>query len=291
MEELFKARKEKLDVFKALRQKIAKSDKRIDVPDGIYTKCDACGESFLTKELVKHLYVCPNCGQHLKMDARSRLHEVFDNGKYKEMYKNLETTDPLHFPGYKEKLEVLKDKTELDEAVLVGSGRIDGYKTVVCVMDSRFLMGSMGGVVGEKITRGIEYATRRRRPLIIFTTSGGARMQEGIISLMQMAKTSAALAKHNEAGLLYISYICHPTTGGVTASFGTLGDIIIGEPKALIGFAGPRVIESTIKQKLPEGFQRTEFMLEQGFIDLIVERKEMKAKLSLLLKMHSKGGQ
>lgn len=291
MEELFKDRKEKLNVFKALRKKIAKGDKRIDVPDGIYTKCDACGESYLTSELEKSLFVCPKCGQHLKMMARDRLRVVFDSGKYHEMYTNLETTDPLHFPGYKEKLVELQDRTGLDEAVLVGSGRIGGYKTVVCVMDSHFLMGSMGGVVGEKITRGIEYATKRKRPLIIFTTSGGARMQEGIISLMQMAKTSAALAKHHEAGLLYISYITHPTTGGVTASFATVGDIIIGEPKALIGFAGPRVIESTIKQQLPDGFQRTEFMLKQGFIDIIVERKDMKEKLSLLLKLHSKGGQ
>ncbi|MFV0396026.1 MAG: acetyl-CoA carboxylase, carboxyltransferase subunit beta [Coprobacillaceae bacterium] len=290
MEELFKARKEKLSVFKSLRQKMAKGNKRIDVPDGIYTKCDACGESYLTTDLEKQLYVCPNCGQHLKMDARSRLHVVFDSGKYRELYTNLKTTDPLTFPGYNEKLAGLQEKTGLDEAVLVGSGKIGGQKTVVCVMDSRFLMGSMGGVVGEKITKGIEHATKWRRPIIIFTTSGGARMQEGIISLMQMAKTSAALAKHHEAGLLYISYITHPTTGGVTASFATLGDIIIGEPNALIGFAGPRVIESTIKQQLPEGFQRTEFMLDQGFIDLIVERKEMKDKLSLLLKLHSKGG-
>jgi acetyl-CoA carboxylase carboxyl transferase subunit beta len=291
MEELFKARKEKLKVFKSLRQKAADENVRKDVPDGMYTKCEACGETHLTIDLEKHIYVCPNCQQHLKMPARKRLQEVFDYGKYKELYTNLKTNDPLQFPGYQEKIENLQKVTGLDEAVLVGSGRIGGQKTIVCVMDSRFLMGSMGYVVGEKITRGIEHATKRRRPLVIFTTSGGARMQEGIISLMQMAKTSSALARHNEAGLLYISYITHPTTGGVTASFATLGDIIIGEPKALIGFAGPRVIESTIKQQLPEGFQRTEFMQEQGFIDCIWERKDMKTKLSLLIKMHSKGGQ
>lgn len=290
MEELFKARKERLNVFKALRKQIAGGEKRIPVPDGIYTKCEECGESHLTSELKEQLYVCPNCGNHLKMDARSRLDIVFDNGKYREMFTHLETTDPLAFPGYKEKLETLREATGIDEAVIVGSGRIGTNKTVVCVMDSRFLMGSMGFVVGEKVTRAIEFATKKKRPLIIFTTSGGARMQEGMISLMQMAKTSAALARHNDAGLLYISYITHPTTGGVTASFATLGDIIIGEPKALIGFAGPRVIESTIKQRLPEGFQRTEFMLEQGFIDIIVERKDMRERLSLLIKMHSKGG-
>lgn len=290
MEELFKARKEKLSVFKELRRKIG-NNKRIDVPEGIYTKCDQCHESILTETLKENYYVCPKCGQHLKMYARRRLDLLFDNKKYREMYTNLQTSDPLLFPGYLEKVSKLQEATGLDDAVIVASGRINNQKVVVCVMDSRFLMGSMGSVVGEKITRGIEHATKRKRPVIIFTTSGGARMQEGIVSLMQMAKTSAALAKHHAAGLLYISYITNPTTGGVTASFATLGDIIIGEPNALIGFAGPRVIESTIKQKLPEGFQKTEFMQDQGFIDLIVERKDMKDKISLLLKMHSKGVQ
>lgn len=290
MEELFKARKEKLSVFKELRKKIG-NNKRIDVPEGIYTKCDQCHESILTETLKENYYVCPKCGQHLKMYARRRLDLIFDNKKYREMYTNLKTSDPLLFPGYLEKVSGLQEATGLDDAVVVASGRINNQKVVVCVMDSRFLMGSMGSVVGEKITRGIEHATKRKRPVIIFTTSGGARMQEGIISLMQMAKTSAALAKHHAAGLLYISYITNPTTGGVTASFATLGDIIIGEPNALIGFAGPRVIESTIKQKLPEGFQKTEFMQDQGFVDLIVERKDMKETISLLLQMHSKGVQ
>lgn len=290
MEELFKARKEKLSIFKSLRNKVG-NDKRIDVPEGIYTKCDGCHESILTSDLKDNYYVCPTCGHHLKMHAKRRIDAIFDDSKYRLLYSYLATNDPLQFPGYMEKIENLKQSTGLDEAVIVATGKIGGYRSVVCVMDSRFLMGSMGSVVGEKITRGIEYATKKRLPIIIFTTSGGARMQEGIVSLMQMAKTSAALAKHHEAGLLYISYITHPTTGGVTASFATLGDIIIGEPKALIGFAGPRVIESTIKQKLPEGFQRTEFMQDQGFIDLIVERKDMKETLQKLLKMHSKGVQ
>lgn len=290
MEELFKARKEKLSIFKELRKKVG-NNKRIDVPEGLYTKCDHCHESILTETLKENYYVCPKCGQHLKMYARRRLDILFDNQKYREMYNTLHTSDPLLFPGYLEKISALQEATGLDDGVIVASGRINNQKVVVCVMDSRFLMGSMGSVVGEKITRGIEHATKRKRPIIIFTTSGGARMQEGIVSLMQMAKTSAALAKHHEAGLLYISYITNPTTGGVTASFATLGDIIIGEPNALIGFAGARVIESTIKQKLPDGFQRTEFMQDQGFVDLIVERKDMKEKISLLLKMHSKGVQ
>ncbi len=289
MEELFKARKEKLSSFKAfLRNKIS-GNKKLEVPEGIYTKCDGCEEAILTEEIRANYYVCPKCGHHLKIRATRRLKMIYDNKKYIELFNDLKTNDPLDFPGYKDKLDKLQETTGLEEAVVVGSGRIDGKKVVVCVMDSRFLMGSMGYVVGEKITLAIEYATRRKRPIIIFTTSGGARMQEGIISLMQMAKTSQALAKHHEAGLLYISYITNPTTGGVTASFATLGDIIIGEPNALIGFAGARVIESTIKQQLPEGFQRTEFMQDQGFIDMIVERKDMKKTISLLLKMHSRG--
>lgn len=245
----------------------------------------------MSEALKENYYVCPNCGAHLKMRAYTRLNLLYDNQKYKELYKNIKSNDPLMFPGYKNKLEKLEETTSLGEAVVCATGKIDGKKVVVCVMDSRFLMGSMSGAVGEKITKAIEHATKRKCPIIIFTTSGGARMQEGIISLMQMAKTSAALAKHHEAGLLYISYITHPTTGGVTASFAMLGDIIIGEPKALIGFAGPRVIESTIKQKLPEGFQRTEFMQAQGFIDMIVERSKMRETIIKLLKMHSRGAQ
>lgn len=290
MEELFKARKEKLNLFKSFRNKL-NDKKRIDVPDGLYTKCDKCGESILSEELKENYYVCPACGAHLKMRAYTRLNLLYDGGKYKELYQNIKSNDPLMFPDYKDKLVKLEQTTGLDEAVVCATGRIGGKKVVVCVMDSCFLMGSMSGAVGEKITKAIEHATKRKVPLIIFTTSGGARMQEGIISLMQMAKTSAALAKYNDAGLLYISYITHPTTGGVTASFAMLGDIIIGEPDALIGFAGPRVIESTIKQKLPDGFQKTEFMQEHGFVDMIVERKDMRNTIIKLLKMHSRGVQ
>ena len=265
MEQLFKERKEKLHLFKSLRKK--RENERKEVPEGLYTKCPKCKELILTSKLKKNMSVCPHCGNHLKITAYERLEMIYDQGKYKELYKSTQRVNPLEFPGYDEKLEILQQKTGLNEAVVVASGKINGTKVITCVMDSRFLMGSMSSIVGDKITKAIEHATKRKYPLIIFTASGGARMQEGIYSLMQMTKTSAALARHHQAGLLYISYITHPTTGGVTASFASLGDIIIGEPQALIGFAGRRVIESTLKQKLPENFQTTEFMEEQGFKD------------------------
>ena len=289
IENLFKERKEKIRSFQQLIGKKKKLENK-EAPDGLYTSCVDCQEMFLTKTLRDNHYVCPHCGYHFKIGAYTRLNLVFDQGKYKELFKGMKLADPLHFPGYQEKLEKLQKKTDLEEAVVVGDGKINQVKTVVVAMDTRFLMGSMGSVVGEKITRAIEYATSHHRPLIIFTCSGGARMQEGIISLMQMAKTSAALAKHHEAGLLYISYITHPTTGGVTASFASLGDIIIAEPKALIGFAGRRVIESTIKEQLPDDFQTAEFMEKQGFVDLIVERKDMKNTIARILKMHGLEG-
>lgn len=287
MEQLFKERKEKLYLFKSLRKK--RQQKRKEVPEGLYSKCPDCKELILTSHLKKNLSVCPNCGSHLKLSAYERLEMLYDQGKYKELYKTNIKVNPLDFPGYDEKIDFLQKKTGLNETVVVASGKINETKVITCVMDSRFLMGSMSSVVGDKITKAIEHATKRKYPLIIFTASGGARMQEGIYSLMQMTKTSAALARHHEAGLLYISYITHPTTGGVTASFASLGDIIIGEPNALMGFAGRRVIESTLKQKLPENFQRTEFMEEQGFIDLIVRRQEMRSTIIRLLKMHGKG--
>ncbi len=289
MENVFKDRKEKLSFFKELRRKTNPS-KKTKIPDGIFVKCDSCHESMLATQLADNQYVCIHCQHHLKMPANERLEMLFDEGKYRELFRHLETKDPLMFPGYIDKINKLQEATGLDEAVVVARGYIDTVRTVVCVMDSRFLMGSMGSVVGEKLTRAIEYATKRKLPLIIYCASGGARMQEGIVSLMQMAKTSAALARHSEAGLLYISYITHPTTGGVTASFAMLGDIILAEPNALLGFAGARVIETTINQKLPEGFQRTEFMLEQGFIDSIVSRENSRKTVSLLLQMHTKGG-
>ena len=290
MEELFKERKEKLNIIKNLLRKPKEEKKATNntsnIPEGLYTKCPECEQGFLSEDVQKNFYVCPGCGHHFKITATDRIQMLVDKDSFREITPRLKTQNVLGFPNYTQKLSHLEKTTGLNDAVVTGVAKVGGYRVVIGVMDSRFLMGSMGSVVGEKITRAIEYATKRRLPLLIFSASGGARMQEGIVSLMQMAKTSNALAKHNAAGLLYISYFTHPTTGGVTASFASLGDIMLAEPKALIGFAGPRVIEQTIKQKLPEGFQRSEFLLEHGFIDRIVERKEMRTVLENILQMH-----
>ena len=284
MEQLFKERKEKLHLFKSLRKK--RENERKEVPEGLYTKCPKCKELILTSKLKKNMSVCPHCGNHLKITAYERLEMIYDQGKYKELYKSTQRVNPLEFPGYDEKLEILQQKTGLNEAVVVASGKINGTKVITCVMDSRFLMGSMSSIVGDKITKAIEHATKRKYPLIIFTASGGARMQEGIISLMQMAKTTSAIAKLNEAGLLYISVLTDPTYGGVTASFASIADIVLAEPGAMIGFAGKRVIQQTIGESLPEGFQTAEFLLEHGFIDKIVERKDLKDTLYKIIKFH-----
>ena len=260
-----------------------------NIPDDKWTNCNKCKNIIYKEDLQKNYNVCPNCGYHFKLSAFDRINQIFDNETFIEMFTDLSSRNPLDFDGYEEKLEANREKSKLNEAVVVGIGSINNIKVCTAIMDSNFMMGSMGSAVGEKITLLIEHATKHKLPLIIFTASGGARMQEGIISLMQMAKTSAAIARHDEAGLLYISVITNPTTGGVTASFASLGDIIIGEPQALIGFAGRRVIESTLKQKLPENFQTTEFMEEQGFVDLIVKRQEMRSTLIRILKMHGKG--
>ena len=257
---------------------------------GKWVKCDNCKEILYKEDLHKNLSVCPNCGKHFRLSARRRIKQIADEGTFKEIGEDILTKNPLHFEGYMKKVESLKEKTKIDEAVKCGICEIEGQKAVLGVMDGNFLMGSMGQAVGERITLAIETAIKKKLPLVMFCVSGGARMQEGIVSLMQMAKTSAAIAKLNESGLLYISVFTDPTTGGVTASFASLGDIILAEPKALIGFAGPRVIEQTIKQKLPEGFQRSEFLLEHGFIDKIVERKDMKETLAKLIRLHTKGG-
>ena len=258
------------------------------IPEGIYVQCPKCKKSVYRSDLKTNLGVCPACHYYYPLSAKSRVSLVADKGSFVEFDEHLQSVNPLEFPGYEEKLEKYQEKAKQNEAVLTGEATIEGEKVVLAIMDCAFMMGSMGSVVGEKITRAVEYATTHQLPIIIFTASGGARMQEGIFSLMQMAKTSAALAKHDEAGLLYISVLTDPTTGGVTASFATLGDIILAEPGALIGFAGPRVIEQTIRQKLPEGFQRSEFLLEHGQIDNIVERVCLKQDLATLLKLHSK---
>ena len=266
-----------------------KNEKASEMLIGKWVKCDSCKEILYKEDVHKNYSVCPNCGKHFRISARRRLELIVDENTFEEMDSNLQTTDPLQFEGYTKKIALLQEKTKINEAVKTGIGKINGEQAVIAIMDGNFLMGSMGCVVGEKITRAIETAIEKRLPLIMFCVSGGARMQEGIISLMQMAKTSSALAKLDDAGLLYISVLTDPTTGGVTASFAMLGDIILAEPDALIGFAGPRVIEQTLKQKLPEGFQRSEFLLEHGFIDKIVTRKDMKDTLSQILKLH-KGG-
>ena len=236
-----------------------------------------------------NLYVCPHCGHHMKLTARERLRQIVDEHSFTELDRRLFLKkEQLAFPGYEEKLSRLQKKTGLQEAVVCGAASIGGFPCAIAVMDSNFFMGSMGQIVGEKITRCIEYATKKKLPLLIFTTSGGARMQEGILSLVQMAKTSAALAKHSDAGLLYISYLTHPTTGGVSASFAMLGDIILSEPDCLIGFAGKRVIASTVKEELPANFQKAEFLLEKGFVDAIVERKDSRDTLRRILKLHER---
>lgn len=263
---------------------------KIDIPVGKWIKCDKCKEILYKETVRENLNICPNCGNYFRMHIGSRLKLIIDEGTYQKFDLDIETTNPLELEDYAKKLKTLREKTGLQEAVSAGIGKIKGEDVVICVMDSAFLMGSMGIVVGEKITYAIEQAVAMKLPIIIFSTSGGARMQEGIISLMQMAKTTAALTKLDEAGLLYISVLTDPTYGGVTASFASLGDIILAEPGAMIGFAGQRVIEQTIGQSLPEGFQTAEFLLEHGFIDKIVERKDLKETIYKLIKFH-KGGE
>ena len=261
--------------------------KASDMMVGKWIKCDNCKEILYKEDVRANYSVCPNCGKHFRLSSRRRIAQIIDEGTFEELNKDLHTTDPIKFEGYLQKVKSLEEKTKIKEAVRTGIGKINGINVAIGVMDANFMMGSMGEVVGEKITRLIETAIEKHLPVILFCASGGARMQEGMVSLMQMAKTSAALSKLNKAGLLYISVFTDPTTGGVTASFASLGDVILAEPGALIGFAGPRVIEQTINQKLPEGFQRAEFLLEHGFVDRIVERKDMKNELFNILKLHN----
>lgn len=263
---------------------------KIDIPVGKWAKCEKCKEIIYKETLRENLSVCPNCGHYFRMHINKRLESIIDKDTYKKFDINIETNNPLGLEDYPKKLKTLREKTGIEEAVATGTGKINGEEVVICIMDSGFLMGSMGIVVGEKITNAVEEAIKRKLPLIIFSASGGARMQEGIISLMQMAKTTSALTKLDKAGLLYISVLTDPTYGGVTASFASLGDIVLAEPGAMIGFAGQRVIEQTIGESLPEGFQTAEFLLEHGFIDKIVERKDLKNTLSTLISFH-KGGE
>ena len=252
-------------------------------------ECPECHEKMARGILAMKNFVCPECGYYYSVSAKERIAMICDEGSFKEMYKNLVTQNPIKFPGYRKKLEGLKMKTGMQDAVITGIGKIEGEKAAVAVLDSAFLMGSMGTVVGEKIARLTELAAKKKLPLIIFSASGGARMQEGLFSLMQMAKTAGAVETFKDAGGLFISCFTNQTTGGVSASYASLGDIMIAEPKALIGFAGPRVIKQTIGQDLPEGFQRAEFLLEHGMLDMVVERNDLKNVIARLLRMHKKG--
>ena len=282
------------DLFTINRKKntdnITKKEDEKSFPEGIVTKCPKCKAIHVTKEIEKNLKVCMKCQHHFSLTANERIDGFLDKGSFVSMDDHLQTMNPLNFPAYIEKVEADIKKTGLNEAVLTGVGTLKGMQVVVAVMDSYFRMGSMGSVVGEKITRAVEKATELKVPFIIFTASGGARMQEGVLSLMQMAKTSVALKRHSEEGLLYISIMTHPTTGGVSASFASIGDYNIAEPQSLIGFAGRRVIEQTVREKLPDDFQTAEFLLEHGQLDAIFNRLEMRDKIATIVKLHVQGG-
>ena len=288
LKEVFQKRKNHLVVKKLSKEinECGRTDVKPEVPDGLLKKCNFCKAAILAEEVRQNNYICPECHGYFRMHANRRIEMIADEGSFEEWDEKLSTVNPLGYKGYEEKIDSLQEKTGLNEAVVIGKARIHGEETVLGVCDGRFLMASMGHIVGEKITRAVERATKERLPVILFACSGGARMQEGMVSLMQMSKTAAALRRHSDEGNLYISVLTDPTTGGVTASFAMLGDIILAEPNALIGFAGPRVIEQTIGQKLPKGFQRSEFLLEHGFIDGIAERGEMKELLGKLLRLH-----
>ena len=279
--DIFKRNKEKKET--TMPSKAAK-----EVPEGLMTKCPSCKHITLTKDLNKNLKVCPKCDYHYKLTAHERVDYLLDAGSFTSLDDHLKTENPLGFPGYTEKVQSDCEKTGLNEAVLTGVGKLASQDVAVAIMDSHFRMGSMGSVVGEKITRAIEAATERKIPFIVFTASGGARMQEGVLSLMQMAKTSVALKRHSNNGLLFVSVLTPPTTGGVSASFASVGDINIAEPKALIGFAGRRVIEQTVREKLPEDFQTAEFLLAHGQLDAVIHRATMRETLSTIVRLHTK---
>ena len=279
------------DVFKIVKSRMNDmfSDdktKKIDVPDDFMFRCPRCKATTVMDDFIGNNKVCSSCNYHSRLSAKERLEITVDKGSLVPFCNDMKSKNPIDFLGYEEKITEQQTKTGLSDAVITGVCTIRKNKCVIVAMDSRFMMASMGSVVGEKITRAFELATEKKLPIVIFAASGGARMQEGIVSLMQMAKTSAAAKKHNDSGLLYISVLTDPTTGGVTASFASLGDVIIAEPKVLIGFAGRRVIEDTIRQRLPDDFQSAEFLLEHGFVDIIVERTRMRSKLSRLINLH-----
>ena len=282
MNPLFRQRRDRLLTYRAMREgKVDRSHR---------TPCPSCGEETSDRDWHQNLQVCPRCGHHGPIGAYYRLSALLDPGSFRELEEKLMPADPLKFPGYPGKAAALREETGLRDAAVAALGKVQDQKAVFVVLDSRFLMGSMGTAMGEKVARAAEYADKHKLPLIIFAASGGARMQEGIYSLMQMAKTAAAIQRFQDRGGLYISCLTHPTTGGVTASFASLGDVMLAEPGALIGFAGPRVIEQTIGETLPEGFQRSEYLLDHGFLDRIVPRSQWRAVLGQLLALHQKGG-
>lgn len=284
-----------MDLFAFIKPKneLERSDetdvKKPYVPDEMWEKCPECGTLLLTTDVEENCQVCSKCNHHFRINARKRIELTADRDSFVEMDAELESKNIIDFPGYDEKLEKSKKTSKENESVICGTCKIGGADVVIVSMNSEFMMGSMGSVTGDKITRAFEYATDKGLPIIVFTVSGGARMQEGIISLMQMAKTSGAVKRHSDAGLLYITVLTDPTSGGVTASFAMEGDIILAEPKALIAFAGPRVIEQTIRQKLPRDFQTAEFVQNKGFVDRVVDRRQMKQTLSDLLRIHNYG--
>jgi acetyl-CoA carboxylase carboxyl transferase subunit beta len=270
------------------KTKEIRTDKKGKTPEGLWVKRDGCKEIIYKKETEKNLKICPKCNYHFRISARERLKLLVDEGSFVEIDENLSSVDPLHFKDsipYKERLKENQKKSGLKEAVVSGDALIKGYPVSLAIMDFSFMGGSMGSVVGEKVSRAVERSIEKKQPFISIASSGGARMQEGIFSLMQMAKASASIGKLKDYGILYISILCDPTFGGVTASFATLGDIIIAEPKSLIGFAGPRVIEQTIKQPLPDDFQRADFLLEHGLIDMVVDRKVLKETLAKIFEL------
>ena len=286
MENLFKKRQDRLHRFEDFRNSRDLDVRPKEIPDYVFKNCEHCGENIPYMELQRTYYVCPRCGCHLKISARERIRQLIDEGTFTECDVLVESANEDHFIGYEEKLDKAKQATGMHEAVICGYGLVRGYPLAIAVMDSRFMMGSMGHVVGDKITRLIELADRHHLPLLISCTSGGARMQEGIVSLMQMAKTAAALKRFSDHGGFYISLLTHPTTGGVSASFAMLGDVILAEPDALVGFAGRRVIEKTVNEVLPPQFQHAEFVMEKGFIDRIVERKDLRRTVADLILLH-----
>ena len=287
LKDLFTKNQPKKKKYATIPTEIAKHD----VPEGIMTKCPSCKKIMYTKELVKNVKVCLHCSYHFQMNAKERIDSFIDEGSFKEINENMVSENPLNFPGYLEKLEKDRQKSKLNEAVVTGMGTVNGQKIVVAIMDASFRMGSMGSVVGEKITLAIEKADELSIPFIIFTASGGARMQEGALSLMQMAKTSVALKRFSNNGGLIISIMTHPTTGGVSASFASLGDYNFAEPGALIAFAGRRVIEQSIREELPEDFQTAEFLLKHGQLDAIISRIDLVEKITNILEIHQPGGE